>query len=72
MYSHLFLVIYPNTQAVMGEVSGLGKLLSTREEKPNGGLDGSPYTRHIPSGRITHSWAGWNAVQHCRAEGLPL
>lgn len=35
MYSHLSLVIYPNTQAVMGEVSGLGKLLSTREGKPN-------------------------------------
>lgn len=59
----------------MGEVSGLGKLLSSRQGKPDGGLDGSHYTKHIPSGRgsslPTAGLAGM-LVQHCRAEGLAL
>lgn len=68
-------LIYPNPQAVMGELSGLGKLLSSTQGKPNGGLDGSPYTRHIPSGRgssIPTAGLAGMLVQHCRAEGLAL
>lgn len=59
----------------MGEVFALGKLLSSRQGKPDGGLDGSPYTKHIPSGRgISLPIAGLAGmfVQHCRAEGLAL
>lgn len=69
------LVVYPNTWAVVGEVSGPGKLLSGRQGKPNGGLNGSCYTRHIPRGRgsslPTAGLAGM-LVQHCGAEGLDL
>lgn len=34
----------------MGEALGLGKMLSGTQGEPNGGLDGSPYTKYIPSG----------------------
>jgi len=49
---------------VVGEASDLGKLVSGTQGKPNWGLDGSHYSKHISlweSELITCGWVDWEA-----------